>query len=66
METPYGFLKSKDSNGECLACPSNCGACLERTPSEMMYFNPYFIPSTSNLKYTRICYEKFNLDSPEG
>ncbi|CAD8207023.1 unnamed protein product [Paramecium pentaurelia] len=66
LETPYGFLKSQDSNGECLACPSNCGACLERTPSEITKFNPYFISSTSNLKYTRICYEKFNLDSPEG
>ncbi|CAD8211891.1 unnamed protein product [Paramecium octaurelia] len=66
LETPQGFLKSQDSNGECQACPSNCGACLERTASEIAKFNPYFISSSSNLKYTKICYEKFNLDSPEG
>lgn len=66
METPYGFLKSKDLDGECLVCPSNCGACLERTSSKIIQLNPYFISTSTNVKYTRICYEKFNLDSPEG
>ncbi|CAD8117448.1 unnamed protein product [Paramecium sonneborni] len=66
LETPYGFQKSLDSNGKCLACPSNCGACLDRTNYGIELFNPNFITSTTNLKYTRICYEQFHLDSFEG
>lgn len=49
-----------------MACPSNCGACLERNSTEIMGLNPYFMPSSKNLKYTRICYEKFNLDTSGG
>ncbi|CAD8124033.1 unnamed protein product [Paramecium sonneborni] len=66
LETPYGFLKSQNSNGECLACPNNCAACLERTDQEIQLLNPYFLTTQQNEKYARICYEKFNLDSSEG
>ncbi|CAD8084407.1 unnamed protein product [Paramecium sonneborni] len=62
QETLQGFLKSQDSNGKCLTCPSNCRACLERTDDEIIELNPYFILSPTNLKYTRICYENFNLE----
>ncbi|CAD8074320.1 unnamed protein product [Paramecium sonneborni] len=65
QETPYGFLKSRDSNGNCMACPNNCEACLERTDNEIKKINPYFIPNLTNKKYTRKCFEKFNLDSPQ-
>ncbi|CAD8087564.1 unnamed protein product [Paramecium sonneborni] len=66
LETPFGFLKSQDSQGICLTCPNYCAACQERSTQEIQNINPYFITTDNNIKYTRICYEGFQQDSQEG
>ncbi|CAD8151403.1 unnamed protein product [Paramecium octaurelia] len=66
LETPYGFLKSQNAKGICLTCPNNCAACLERSTEEIQSINPFFVTSQTNIKYTRICYERFEYDSIEG
>ncbi|CAD8073527.1 unnamed protein product [Paramecium sonneborni] len=54
------FLKSVNSGGKCLQCPSNCIACIDRTKMEIYEINPYFILTNQNLHFTRKCYEKTN------
>ncbi|CAK67135.1 unnamed protein product (macronuclear) [Paramecium tetraurelia] len=58
QETDFGFLKSKDINGTCLQCPSNCIACLERNQEEILDINPHYIQNDNNAQYSRKCYEK--------
>ncbi|CAK72942.1 unnamed protein product (macronuclear) [Paramecium tetraurelia] len=59
-ETSSGFLKSLNTQGTCLTCPSNCLACLNRSLDEIADINPYFIVTNSNVQLTRKCYEKSN------
>ncbi|CAD8111336.1 unnamed protein product [Paramecium sonneborni] len=58
QETSSGFLKSYNQYQNCLNCPANCLACLQRKESEIAKINPYFLLTSSNQYLTRICYEK--------